>query len=170
MRNIIFFLLLFPITAIAQKQETFIKLTDAAGQQIKGDVVTKGFERSMGVLSFASSGKNNAQLSFSMSVTGASADLKRAMGSGSLLQNGIVTVTQPNGAGMPVVACTIKMENIRVTSCAESMGCNGVITTTTVLNASRIGWTYYQTSPNGTQTVSRKYGFDNDTGREWTNF
>jgi hypothetical protein len=44
------------------------------------------------------------------------------------------------------------------------MGTNAVIT------ATRIGWTYYQTSPNGAQTVSRKYGYDANTGQEWTNF
>ena len=170
MRTIILVLLFFPIAALAQKQETYIKLTDASGQQIKGDATTKGFERSIYALSFAAAGKNNSQLSFSMNITGAGADLKRAMGSGSLLQNGTLTVTQPNGTGMPVVSYTIKMENIKVNSCAESMGCNGVMTTTTVISASRIGWTYYQTSPNGTQTVTRKYGIDNDTGKEWTNF
>jgi type VI protein secretion system component Hcp len=71
---------------------------------------------------------------------------------------------------MPAIAYTIKMENIRVSSCSESMGCNGVITTSAVLAATRIGWTYYQTDASGRQTITRKYGFDNDTGREWTGF
>jgi type VI protein secretion system component Hcp len=170
MRNFIWLLLLLPFTSVAQKTDVYIKLTDATGQQIKGDVITKGFERNIGALSFASSGKNNTQLSFTMSIGGAAADLKRAVASGSLLLNGVLTVVQSNGSGMPIVSYTIKMENIKVNSCAEAMGCNNVLTTTTVLTATRIGWTYYQTSPNGAQTVSRKYGFDSDTGREWTNF
>lgn len=172
MRTIILLALLFPFVLTAQKTDVYLKLIDAAGQQIKGDATAKGHERSIGVLSFASSGKNNTQLSFTMNISGASADLKRAMGNNSFLQSGVLTVTQPNPAGgMPLIAYTIKMENIRVNSCAEAMGCNGVMTTTTVLTATRIGWTYYQTDlKTGGQTVSRKYGFDSSTGGEWTNF
>lgn len=171
MRTIILSLLLLPFTLAAQKTDVYLKLTDAAGQQIRGEAFAKGYERSIAVLSFNSGGKNNSQLTFTMSISGASADLKRAMGNGSLLTNGQLTVTQPNpNGGLPVIAYTIKMEAIKVNSCSESMGCNNVLTTNTVLTATRIGWTYYQTSPNGSQTVSRKYGFDSATGGEWTNF
>ncbi len=166
MRTLILLLLVFPMVSIGQ---TYIKLADPSGQPIKGDATTKGFEKNIIVLSFAPSGKNNAQLSFTMNVTGASADLKRAMGSGSLLPNGTLTVTQPGGGGI-TISYTIKMENIKVNTCAESMGCNGVMTTTTVLTAARIGWTYYQTDNTGKTNVSRKYGFDNETGKEWANF
>jgi type VI protein secretion system component Hcp len=169
MRTLILVLLFLPIAALAQKQDVFIKLTDAGGQQIKGDAVTKGFERSMIVLSFNTAGKNNAQLSFNMNVTGASADLKRAMGSGALLPNGTLTVTKAT-MGAPLIVYTIKMENIRVNNCTESMGCNGVLNSTAIITASRIGWTYYQQDATGKLSVSRKYGFDNDSGKEWTNF
>ena len=128
MRTIILAILFIPFVALAQKGQTvYLKLTDASGQQIKGDALAKGYERSIDVLSFANAGKNNSQLSFSMNITGASADLKKAMG-------------------------------------------NGAITTTSVIAAGRIGWTYYQTDAMGRQTVSRKYGFDSDSGKEWTNF
>lgn len=170
MRTIILVLFFFPIAALAQRQETYIKLTDAAGQPIKGDAVAVGFERSIYALSFTNGGKNNSQLTFSMSVNGASADLKKAMANGSLLQNGVLTVAKIISDGKPAISYTIKMEGIKVNSCSESMGCNNVITTNTVLTATRIGWTYYQTSPSGVQTVSRKYGFDTATGSEWTNF
>ena len=171
MRTIILALLLFPFIAIAQKQEVYLSLTDASGQQIKGDATIKGFERSINVLSFASSGKNNSQLNFSMNVGASAADLKRAMGSGALLVNGTLTVTQVSPSmGRPILLYTVKMENISVNSCIESMGCNNVMTTSTVLTATRIGWTYYQTDRSGIQTVSRKYGYDMDGGKEWTNF
>ena len=170
MRTIILAFLLLPFVAAAQKTDVYLKLTDASGQPIKGDVVVKGFERSIGVFSFSSGGKNNSQLSFNMSVNGAAADLRRAMGSSSILPNGTLTVTQPSGSGAPAISYTIKMENIRVTNCTDQMGCNGVMNTTAVITATRIGWTYYQTDASGRPTVSRKYGFDNDTGREWTNF
>lgn len=170
MRNLILVILLLPFAAFAQQSNTYLKLTDASGQPIKGDVTTKGHEKSIAVLSFNSSGKNNSQLTFSMNITGASADLKRAMTNGSLLPNGILTVTQP-GPGMPTIQYTIRMENIRVNNCAESMGCNGVMTTSAVITATRIGWTYYQPDAKGGQsTVSRKYGYDMDSGKEWTNF
>jgi len=169
MRTIILALLLLPMIAAAQKTNTYIKLTDASGQQIKGDVAVKGFERCIGILSFSSAGKNNAQLSFNINVSAAAADLKRAMSTGELLPNGTLTVTQP-GAGAPIIQYTIKMENIRVNSCSESMGCNGVMNTITNITATRIGWTYYQQDATGRSSVSRKYGYDNDSGKEWTNF
>lgn len=169
MRTIILSLLLFPLIAAAQQTDTYIKLTDASGQQIKGDAVVKGFERNITVLSFASAGKNNAQLTFNMNLTGASADLKRAMSSGALLPNGILTVIKP-GIYSPVIHYTIKMENIRVNSCSEMMGCNNQTNTTTTITAARIGWTYYETDKTGKTVVTRKFGFDNDSGKEWTNF
>jgi hypothetical protein len=36
--------------------------------------------------------------------------------------------------------------------------------------ASRIGWTYYQGGRTGTQTISRKFGWDSESKTEWTNF
>jgi hypothetical protein len=65
---------------------------------------------------------------------------------------------------------TIKMENITVLSCEESLGCNGVMDTSVTLQATRIGWTYYQTGKTGTPVVSKKYGWDAGNNREWTNF
>jgi type VI protein secretion system component Hcp len=169
MRTIIFILLFLPIIALAQKQDVYIKLTDANGMQIKGDAVLKGFERSMQALTINSGGKNNTQFSFTMNVTGASADLKRAMNSGEFLASGLVTVLQ-TGIARPVTTYTIKMEKIKVISCNESMGCNNLMTTTVILQATRIGWTYYQTNAMGVQTVSNKYGFDAEAGGPWTNF
>jgi len=42
--------------------------------------------------------------------------------------------------------------------------------TTVTLQATRIGWTYYQIGKTGAQTISRKFGWDADTQTEWTNF
>jgi type VI protein secretion system component Hcp len=122
-------------------------------------------------LTVGSAGKNNTQVTFSMNITGASADLKRAMTNGETLQSGLVTVTQLNPSmGRPMVVYSIKIEEIKVNACSESMGCNSAMTTSATITATRIGWTYYQNNPNGTQTVSRKYGFDSASGKEWTNF
>jgi len=57
-----------------------------------------------------------------------------------------------------------------VLSCYESMGCNNAMNTTVSLQAARIGWTYYNTSATGAQTVSRKFGWDSDRNQDWTSF
>ena len=168
MRTIIFLLFLVPVFAIAQKQDVYIRLTDATGKQVNGDAVTKGFEKWMQGISTNSGGKNNTQFSFTMNITGASADLKRALANGELLMTGQVNVMQMGITPQPLYL--IKMEKIRVLSCAEAMGCNGVMTTTVSLQAARIGWTYYQTGKTGAPVVSNKYGFDAETGGPWTNF
>lgn len=74
-----------------------------------------------------------------MNVIGASADLKRAISNAILLQNGILTVTQP-AMGAPNMLYTIKIEGIRVTGCSESMGCNAAINSTAIINAALISW------------------------------
>ena len=66
MRILIFVLLLFPIVGVAQKNDVFIRLTDAKGQQIKGDVVLKGFEGWMGATTFNTASQTNTLLSFTM--------------------------------------------------------------------------------------------------------
>ena len=171
MRTLIFILLLSPLFSLAQKTDVFIKLTDAKGQQIKGEATLKGFEKWIGATTIASGGKNNTQLNFTMNISGASADLKRALSSGELLLNGQVTVTTLDASSFrPVIAYTIKMENISVLSCSETMGCNNQMTTTVSLKATRIGWTYYQTDRTGAAVVSRKYGWNEDTNAEWTAF
>src|ERR1043165_8362908 len=158
MRIIIFALLLLPVFGLAQKNNVLIKLTDARGQQIKGEALLKGFEKWINAATISSAGKNNTQLSFTMAISGASADLKKAMTTGELLLSGQVTVLSPNEtAAAPLTVYTIKMERIAVTSCAEAMGCNNVMTTTVTLQATRIGWTYYDQARSGAQVVSRKF-------------
>jgi len=171
MKKIIVLLLLSPLFTFAQNTTVFIKLTDASGQQIKGESITRGFERYIQATSTSASGRNNTQFNFSMTVSGASADLKKAMATGQLLPNGMVVAVVPNGGGAPVLSYDIKMEELRVLSCSESMGCNGVMNTNVSLQATRIGWTYY--TPNlkgGPSTVSRKFGWDAAANKEWTNF
>jgi len=169
MRTILFFLLLSPFFSFSQNSDVFIKLTDARSQQIKGESVTKGYERWIQATSVNAGGKNNTQLSFTLQISGASADLKKAMASGELLSKGEMYVVTP-GAGAPSFVYTVKMEQIAVLSCSEIMGCNNMMITTVSLQATRIGWTYYQSGKTGTQTVSRKFGWDADSKSEWANF
>jgi len=142
-----------------------IRCTWSANQ---GDAVLKGFENWLSASSINSSGKNNNQLNFTVNVTAASADLKRAMSNGELLLSGQVTVLSANpSGGRPLTSYTIKMENIAVVSCYEAMGCNNAMNTTLTLQVARIGWTYYNTT---TQAVSRKFGWDVEKNMEWSSF
>ena len=170
MKKLMLLLLVLPIFAVAQKQDVYLKLTDAKGTIIKGDVMVRGFEKNLNVITFATGGKNNSQVNFTMPIAGASADLKKAMSDGQFLLNGLVTITQIGSNGMPTTVYTVVMEKIRVQSCNEIMGCDNVMTTAVTLQPSRIGWTYYQTGRSGIQTVSKKYGIDAETGGAWTNF
>ena len=170
MKKIMLILLLAPLISWSQKQDVYIKLTDVKGSPINGDVTVRGFEKNLYALTIATSGRNNSQVSFTMEITGASAELKKAMSNGEFLMTGLVSVIQPRSTGMPSVLYTIKMEKIKVLSCNESMGCNSAMTTSVSMQPVRIGWTYYQTGRNGAQTVSNKYGFDSETGGAWNNF
>jgi type VI protein secretion system component Hcp len=171
MKTVIFLLLLIPIVGFSQKTDVYVKLTDSSGQQIKGESVMKGFERWIGATTINTGGKNNTQITFTMPVSGASADLKRALANGAKLPGGQISVLTPSlTGGSPVVSYIIKMENIMVSSCSEAMGCNSVMNTSVTLQVTRIGWTYYQTDKSGMQTVSRKFGWDAASQGEWTNF
>ncbi len=171
MKTLIFFLLLIPVISFSQTSYVFIKITDAKGNIIPGNVTTRGYERTITGLTTASSGKNNTQFNFTMPVTGAGANLKSAMANGEQLLNAMVYVLAPNpSTGALQYSYIITMENIRVVSCAESMGCNNITSTAVSLVASRIGWTYYTTDRTGNAVVSQKYGFDAETGGSWTKF
>ena len=170
MRNIMLALLLLPIFSFAQNSTVYIKLTDATGQPVKGEANAKGFERTIQAGSTSAAGKNNTQFSFTTTVSGASADLKKAMANGQMLSTCEVTSVVPNGSGAPQLSYTIKMEQVTVLTCTESMGCNAVMNTVVTLQAMRIGWTYYNANRTGALSVSRKFGWDAATAAEWTNF
>lgn len=171
MRIILLLLMMIPVLTFSQTSSVFIKLTDAKGNQINGDATTKGFEKTIKAFTTGSAGKNNVQFNFTMPVTGAGASLKSAMANNEQLLNATVSVMVVNSStGVLHTSYTIKMEKIRVLACAESMGCNNVMTTSVSLQATRIGWTYYTTDKSGASTVSQKYGYDAETGKAWTNF
>ena len=131
----------------------------------------KGYERAIQAFTMSTGGKNNAQLDFTMQISGASADLKRAMTNGQRLATGDVYVITPNpNQGAPIMVYTIRLEQITVLSCVEVMGCNNTMTTAVSLQATRIGWTYFSVNRTGASSVSRKYGWDSSTGAEWTGF
>lgn len=170
MRTLIFILALSPFFGFSQSNDVVIKLMNANNQQIKGGSTFEKYRDWIYTSSINSGGNNNTQLTFTMGVNPASADLKKAMATGEFLSNGLVSVNkQGSSGGKPIVVYTIKMEKIKVLSCIETM-VNRITTTTVVLKAARIGWTYYTMTNTGVTTVSRKYGWDAEANKEWTNF
>ncbi len=169
MKSVFLFLCMLPLIGFSQTQDTYIRLTDVNGKQINGNATMKGFEKWIQASSLTPGGKNNVQLSFTTGITGASAELKKAMLQGEFLLNGQVSVVKSGLSGMTLIY-KISMEKIKVNSCSETLGCNNVMGTTVTLTATRIGWTYYQQDKSGVQSISNKYGFDSESGRAWTNF
>jgi type VI protein secretion system component Hcp len=141
----------------------FIKLTDANGRQISGESKDIHYKDWIYTTAINPGGNNNTQLSFTMAVTGASAELKRTMANSMILLNGEVNVTAGNqGQGSPAILYKIKMEKIKVLSCTETTGSDNAMHTSVTLQASRIGWIYYTTSNTGVQTESKKYGWNKE--------
>lgn len=167
MKKLLLTLMMLPIMALAQKTDVYINVINTSGMPIKGDAVTRGFEKWIQALTIASGGKNNSQVNFTMNIGGSAADFKKAKLGNELLTSGQVSVMQ---SGTTATLYTIKMERIKVLDCTEAMGCNGVMTTTVTLQPMRIGWTYFNTGKSGLQTVSNKYGYDLETGGVWNNF
>jgi len=165
MRKIFFFLVIIPAISFAQRQETYAKLINASGMQIKGDAVTKGFERWIIALTNSNGGKNNTEVTFTMNISGACADLRNANINGEILQKSELTTTQTSRDGRMPVVKNIKMEGIKVISYSES-GTEASVT----LRANRIGWIYYQQSTKGTWTVANKTSYDASTGGIWKDF
>lgn len=161
MRTIIFILALSPFFSFSQTNSSvFIKLTDAKGNPIKGESKDIKFKDWIHSASISSGGNNNTQLTFTMQISGASADLKKAMTTNEWLLNGEVDVTKPGER--PVTLYIIKMEKIKVLSYAETTGSAAV-----TLQATRIGWIYYSMNNKGEQTESKRYGWDAETNKEW---
>lgn len=166
MRKIFFLLLFIPAISFAQRQTTYAKLINVAGIQIKGDAVTRGFERWITVLSNSNGGKYNTEITFTMNISGACADLRNASSNGEILQKGeFSTIQIGTNDGRSNVVKTIKMENVRVISYSET-GTEASVT----LKAMRIGWIYYQQSSKGTWTVANKTSYDASTGGQWKDF
>lgn len=160
--TVIFFL--FPLFCFSQKQEIYIKLTDASGKQINGTSVKRGFEKWIYATNISTAGKNNSELTFTMPVSGASATLKAFINSKDFLLKGQVSVVR-TGENL-ITIYTISMEEIKVVSCSETTADNSTVT----LQATRIGWTYYTQDKAGRISVSNKYGYDNSAGGNWNKF
>lgn len=165
MRTIIFLLFFSPFISVAQRTETYLKLVNASGLQLKGDAVTKGFEKWLFITSSSQGGKNNTQLTFTMNISGASADLRKAVSTGEFLNTGDLTTIQVDAEGRRVTISQVKMEKVKIISYAES-GTQATVT----IQSTRIGWIYYQQSNKGTWVVSNKYSYDAETGGEWKGF
>lgn len=170
-RILFIFLFCWPAGLWAQSNPVYVYLTDARGQLIRGESVVCGYENWIQALTLAQGGKYNSQISFTMNVSGSAGLLKQSMNQRERLSTGRIVVMEIDRAsGQLRPKYTINMEQIVVLGCAESMGCNSAMTTTVSLQATRVGWTYYQTGRNGMTVVSSKSGWDLSTNSAWNNF
>lgn len=172
MRKKILFILLLLSATIAQAQipGIYLNLYNNNGAMIAGTGQVKGYEKWIESLTFNTGGQNNTTIEFTMPISGASADLMAAMNRGLFLPKGQVSSLDYSGGGRTGAVYTITMENIRVLSCRDIQGCTGGLVTLVQLQATRIGFTYYQVTPDGRTIISRKYGFDTETNGEWLKF
>ncbi len=170
MRTLFLFLSFFSFSFLVHSQDVYVRLLDPAGTLIKGDAVARGYEGTTRALTITTGGKNNTQINFTMSIGGSAASFKKAMATGAFLTGGMITVMEAPAVANARPAYTITMEKIKVISCAESMGCNNVMTTTVIIQAARTGWTYYQRARDGSWVLANKYGYDTEAGAEWKGF
>ena len=168
MRTLIIALLLLPLAAFTQTSDFFLKLTNAKGQQITGTSEDRRYSKSIIALTNSSGGKNDVLFNFTMVINGASAELKRVMANGEFLTSGEFYIIPASETRTP--SFIKKFEKIRVLSCVESMGCNGTMTTAVTLQAARVGSIYYSQNKVGAWIIDRKFGWDAEGGKEWTNF
>jgi type VI protein secretion system component Hcp len=171
MRIILFSLLmLIASVSFSQLPGVYLNLTNPGGARITGTSQLKGYEKWIQALTFSTGGSNNTGVNFTMDISPASADLMAAMNNGTFLPYGQISSVDYGGGGSTRIVYTITMENIRVLSCSDVMGCSNALVTSVQLQATRIGWTYYEVSPSGKTFVSRKYGYDAEKQQPWEKF
>ncbi|NCU05538.1 MAG: hypothetical protein GXC73_16320 [Chitinophagaceae bacterium] len=147
------------------KQQTFLQITDAGGQLIRGTSVQKFYERQIIATSFSGVTAGNAQVQFMMPSGGASATLANMQGSKETIPYAVFTNIVPAEPTWNVLS-TVRLEAIRVISVQDANG-----STSVTLQAERIGTTYYQNNlKTGIRTVSGKTGYDFKAGQTWNTF
>jgi len=171
MRTLILAALLLPCIAFSQKSETYLSITDN-NIPVKGTATKGGYEGFIAITSLQAEGistkptmRGTDQVTFSMPVSTASADLKRALFRGVALPRCEFTILSANNQDQ--ILCKIKLEDIYVNSCSDEVGANGVLYTSVVLSASRIGWAYFGPGNAGPNTIIRKFGWDTMKNGEW---
>jgi type VI protein secretion system component Hcp len=171
MRKLLFIVLLFTATASnAQIPGVYLNIANSNGSMITGSSQLKGYEKWIQSLTFATGGTNNSTVDFTMSISGASAEFMAAMNRVYFLPKGTISSLDYGGGGSVMPLYTITMENIQVITCRDVMGCNSALVTSVQLRATRIGWTYYEMGADGRIRITRKYGYDTETGKEWDKF
>ncbi|HUC81334.1 MAG TPA: hypothetical protein VMR70_10485 [Flavisolibacter sp.] len=157
--------LLLTSATVQTKQQVYLQLVDPAGQPIRGTSVDRGYERQIIATAFSGYTAGNSQLRFSMPSGSASAALANLQGSGQKLPSAVFTITEP-GEARPNVVSSVRLEDVAVKSVNDANGSTAV-----VLQASRIGVTYFQNNrKTGERTVSGKTGYDFTTKQPWNSF
>lgn len=163
--RILLLALLLPLFGWAQKEESFGKFIREDGTLIKGSSVAKFYERQVPLFNLESNASaNSTTVRFTMNQEAAVGILRDLSMNGKKLRSGEFVLTYFS-FDRRQVRYKINMENVEVTEVTESNGSISVL-----LNATRIGWTYYTYTKSGLQSISSKNGWDAERRTNWTSF
>ncbi|QEC44802.1 hypothetical protein [Pseudobacter ginsenosidimutans] len=160
----LFFVLLFPVFAFGQRQESFGKFNSPDGASIRGTSTVRGYERQLEVSSLVGTpAGNNTTIRFQIPTGEAVGSFRNLVNTKQRLRNGEIAITLPGEKRM--VDYKIVMQDIAVEACVDADG-----QTTLQLKAGRIGWIYYTTDRRGRTMISSKAGWDVEKNDVWTEF
>lgn len=146
-------------------QETFLKVTDASGQLIRGTSTAIGFERQILAQAFSGYVAGSPDVSFSMPAGSATAALATAQTGKQTLPYALFTNAIYDNP-RPRTVSTVRLEDVKVVSVSEANGSAQV-----TFKAKRLGVTYYTyNQKTGTNSVSGKTGYDFGNKQAWTKF
>ena len=185
MKKSTFFLLaflLFYIGAHAQGYSIFVKIIDANGKQINGEVADKGYENQIAATNFGQENINcttvtggapcsgkSGRFIFNMVINKSLPLLKKALFSTEHLTSIDIIFRKP-GSSTPFTYYKIRLENVIVTHITDAADLINSVKNQVELDAARFGWTYIYQSANGGTDTPIKFGWDIISNTEWTGF
>jgi type VI protein secretion system component Hcp len=157
--------ILFGSSTYQGKRSTFVLMTDPSGKPIRGNSVTRGFERQILATEFSGIVSGNPKVEFSMESGATSATLSNYLNHKSKIPYAVFTVTQTGDQRLNTLY-TVRLEDLNITRVRDA---NGI--TIVTLQAGRIGTTYYHVDRKiGTTSVSGKTGYDFINQQPWSSF
>ena len=160
----LFLVLLFPVFAFGQRQESFGKFNLPDGANIRGTSTVRGYERQLEVSNLIGTpAGNNTTIRLQIPTCDAVGSFRNLLNTKQRLRNGEIAVTVPGEKRK--LDYRIVMQDITVEECVDAEG-----QTTLQLKAGRIGWIYYTTDRRGKSAILSKAGWDEAKNDVWTEF
>lgn len=172
MRNYRILLLAFSFffTTEMQAQIVYARITDNAGNVLRGEVLTRGYERQFQLFNFPGVTSMDPQVRFSLSTQPSTATLQNIQQAKSMLGSVFITVFRNKSSDQAMsINYTILLQNVRILELVNSVN-GGVTLTNLLLQAEKIGTTYYEPLRGGGIRVSSKTGYDFLNRQPWTGF